>query len=90
MKGKIWMLVGVILTAGILVGCDAETEERTDRYIMPQELADKGCKIFRMDGEKSDRLNVVYCPGAETTTQYPVGKARQSVTVIDEGKDYGY
>lgn len=90
MKGKIWMLVAAVLTAGVLVGCDASTTESTGSYILPKDLAEKGCKIYYMEGKFANTLNVVYCPGATVTTEYRNGKHSETVTTIDEGKDYGY
>ncbi|UNA02714.1 hypothetical protein [Enterobacter phage vB_ExiM_F5M1E] len=90
MKAKIWMLVAAVLTAGVLVGCDASTTESTDSYILPKELAEKGCKIYYMEGKNASTLNVVYCPGATVTSEYRSGKQSRTVTTIDEGVDYGY
>lgn len=73
-----------------LAGCDANTTESTGSYIMPKDLADKGCKIYRMEGKLANDLNVVYCPNASVTSEYRNGKQSVTVTTIDEGKDYGY
>lgn len=74
-----------------LAGCDAKTEEKTGSYILPQELAEKGCKIYLMDGDRTgSRLWVVYCPNAQVTTTSKVGKQNISVSTVDEGRDYGY
>lgn len=74
-----------------LAGCDAKTEERTGSYILPPDLAEKGCKIYLMDGDRTgSRLWVVYCPNAQVTTTSRVGKQDISVTTVDESRDYGY
>lgn len=70
MKRSCLILVACLM--GIfLSGCrDPDTSERTGRYILPKDLADKGCKIYRMAGSTRDStLNVVYCPSAQVSTQ---------------------
>lgn len=73
-----------------LAGCDNTPENMTEEYILPQKLKDLGCEIFKVKGSGVSNLKVVYCPNAQVSTQYPVGKARANVSTIDEGKDYGY
>lgn len=75
----------------VLAGCDAKTRESTNSYIMPTELAEKGCKVYHMMAPSENTLDVVYCPNAQVTTHTKVGKSpQQSVTVVDEEGDYGY
>ena len=74
-----------------LAGCDAVTKEKTENYIMPKDLADKSCKIYRMEGEGGNQtLTVVYCPGAQVTTSTHENKQNYDTTVIDRSVDYGY
>lgn len=85
------LVLMAVLMGFALTGCDAVTKEKTDRYVMPTELVDKQCKIYRMEGEDGNQtLNVVYCPGAQVTTSTHENKQNYDTTVIDEGKDYGY
>lgn len=89
MKKK--LMVAAIIGAFLLSGCDAATRDKTNEYILPKELSDLECKIYRMQPDGAgDTLNVVFCPGGTTTVQYPVGKARNSVTTVDKSVDYGY
>lgn len=91
MKGKIWMLVTAVLTAGFLVGCrDNTPTNMTEDYILPQPLKERGCEIYRVKGSGMTSLNVVYCPSAQVTTEYSGGKTQQAVTTIDGGVDYGH
>lgn len=73
-----------------LAGCDNTPQNMTEEYILPQKLKEAGCEIFKVKGSGVGNLKVVYCPNAQVTTEYPVGKNRAMVTTIDEGKDYGY
>lgn len=84
----------IILMAALmgfaLAGCDASTQEDTQEYILPKDLADKGCKIYNMQGRNGVTLNVVYCPEAQVTTSYHANKQTHNTTSVDEGKHYGY
>lgn len=90
MKRSIFAGLIAALAVGMLSGCDANTTESTGSYIMPKDLADKGCKIYYMEGKYAHTLNVVYCPGATVTTGYKNGKQSETVTTIDREVDYGY
>lgn len=84
-------LILAAFAALMLVGCDAETRDRTESYIMPKELADKSCKVYRMESDgRAKTLYVLYCPNAQTTTSYHENKQDHSTTTIDGGVDYGY
>lgn len=90
MKRTRLILVAVMMGFA-LAGCDAKTRESTSSYVMPSELAVKGCKIYHMSASTENSLDVVYCPNAQVTTRTKVGKSpEQSVTVVDEEGDYGY
>lgn len=81
----------VALIGLVLSGCDAATKERTAHYVMPKDLAEKGCKVYNMQSDGAgETLNVVFCPGAQVATEYRVGKSNATVVAIDEGVDYGY
>lgn len=75
-----------LLACLMLAGCgDANTEDTTSAYQLPQELVEKGCKIYRLTGKAQyQTLRVVYCPNAETTTTYKAGKTTQSTALIAE------
>lgn len=74
-----------------LTGCDAETKDRTSSYVMPKDLAEKGCKVYKMEADGSGKtLYALYCPNAQTTTTYRANKQNHHTTVVDEGVDYGY
>lgn len=73
-----------------LAGCDNTPQNMTEEYILPQKLKEMGCEIFKVKGSGVSNLKVVYCPNAQVTTEYPHGKHRDTVTTIDESKDYGY
>lgn len=75
---RILMLAVMSLT---LVGCDASTRESTGSYILPQDLLDKGCKIYHMEGKYENSLDVVYCPNAQVTSRTKA--PQRSVTTID-------
>jgi len=85
-----FLILMACLTGIFLSGCrDPDTSERTERYIMPKDLADKGCKIYRMAGSNRDStLNVVYCPGAQVSTQTYSNKTNYFTSTIDEGGDH--
>lgn len=88
---RVRILLIAALMGFTLAGCDAKTEEKTGSYILPPELAEKGCKIYLMDGDQTvSRLWVVYCPNAQVTTTSKVGKQNISVSTVYEGRDYGY
>lgn len=74
-----------LLACLMLAGCDPHTEETTRAYQLPSELAERGCKIYRIEGEANyATVRVVYCPNAQTTTTYKAGKSMQSTSVIAE------
>lgn len=84
------LVLMVALMSFAPAGCDNTPENMTEEYTLPQKLKDLGCEIFKIKGSGVNNLKVVYCPNAQVSTQYPVGKHLATVTTIDEGKDYGY
>lgn len=67
----------------MLVGCEAKTEDQTSDYRLPQELVEKGCKIYRMEGNGTVApIKVVYCPNSNTTTSYRASKSNINTAVI--------
>lgn len=68
---KITLLIAV---AAILMGCSPSTTERTDSYNMPQELKDRGCRIYNMyDGFSN--ISVLVCDKLDcTNTSTRAGK----------------
>lgn len=82
MKYLIITLFGIIL-----MGCgEANTEETTKAYILPEGLSD--CKIYRLEPQNGVILRVVRCPNSETSTssRYQSGKyiAEEYNVVIEE------
>lgn len=75
------LYIVILLAAGLLVGCSAETRTVTDSFILPSELSH--CKVFNLNDGMSN-MKVVYCPEAVTTTTHTVGKTTVSNTVIAE------
>jgi hypothetical protein len=84
----IWSLGILTALAGVLVGCKAETEERTSQYVLPNGLQD--CKIYKMVGENGDSMKVMRCPNSSTTTTYETGgKSKTTHTeIIIDGVTY--
>lgn len=72
-----------VLVAFLLTACDASTKERTSDFVLPTELKEAGCKIYRMQQEGAGAtLYTVYCPNANTSTGYTTGKIRINTSVI--------
>ncbi len=72
-----------VLVAFLLTACDASTKERTSDFILPIELQEAGCKIYRMQKDGSGvTLYTVYCPNANTTTSYMSGTVRVDTSVV--------
>lgn len=80
---KNWL--GVLFIGFVLAGCSASTENRTNLYQMPPEMAD--CKVFKLEGDGLTKtLYVVKCPKSTTTTQWEESQGKSgsrsySVTV---------
>lgn len=63
---KIIALSAIVLA---LVGCDASTENRSHKYIMPEGMED--CRVFRMEGDGgAQTLYVVRCPNSQVNTNW--------------------
>lgn len=62
-------LVGCVamLVFGMLSGCEKETTEKTDNYVMPKGMED--CKVYVMTNTGGGAIVVVRCPNSNTTTQ---------------------
>ena len=76
---KLYILM--LLVAGLLVGCSAESKTITSSYELPPELSH--CKVFFLDdGSISGYMRVLYCPHAITTTTHMVGKTTANNTVV--------
>lgn len=72
-----------VLVAFLLTACDASTKERTSEFVLPTELKEAGCKIYRMQQDGAGAtLYTVYCPNANTTTSYMSGKVRVDTSVV--------
>lgn len=72
------------LVAFLLTACDASTKERTSDFILPIELQEAGCKIYRMQKDGAGvTLYTVYCPNANTSTVHSSGKTRINTSVIN-------
>ncbi|EHV4444336.1 Uncharacterised protein [Escherichia coli] len=73
-----------VLVAFLLTACDASTKERTSDFVLPAELKEAGCKIYRMQQDGAGAtLYTVYCPNANTSTGYTSGKTRINTSVIN-------
>lgn len=75
-------LLMVCLLAVGLAGCDAETQDLSASFKIPKELADKDCKMYRMQGSGTT-VYVMHCPGATTSTSHG-SKNRVNATTVDE------
>lgn len=76
-------IIIVGLACLVLTGCDPQTKDVGDSFIMPPELAEKGCKMYRMDRENSAVIvYALYCPGAVTSTT-KTGKYKKHVVIDD-------
>lgn len=64
----------------LLVGCEKNYTDRTNRYALPPDLND--CKIYNLSNGLSD-LKVVRCLNSSTSATYMNGKVEQSVVTID-------
>jgi hypothetical protein len=72
-----------VLVAFLLTACDASTKERTSDFVLPAELKEAGCKIYRMQQDGAGAtLYTVYCPNANTSTSYTSGKIRMNTSVV--------
>lgn len=63
----------------MLMGCDPVTKEKTNGYILPEDL--KECKVYYLSNGGSS-MNALVCPHANTTTSYQNGKVRYHTSVI--------
>lgn len=68
-----------VMVFGMLAGCEKQTTENTDKYILPEGMED--CKIYTMISKNGGVLQVVRCPLSVTTTKS--GK-NTNVTVIEQ------
>lgn len=63
----------------LLAACDASTSEKTNKYVLPEELKD--CRVYRMQGSGAEgALTIVRCPNSEVTTQSG-GKSKINVNI---------
>lgn len=71
----------LIITLGILllVGCDANTRERTQDYILPPGM--EHCQIFKLNGDGgSMTLYAVSCPNSSVSVTNQHGKNDSTTT----------
>lgn len=74
----------LVVMAFLLSACDASTKDRTSEFLLPTELKDAGCKIYRMRQEGDGAtLYTVYCPHANTSTSFRTGKTTVHASVIN-------
>ena len=72
-----------VLIAFLLTACDASTKERTSDFVLPAELKEAGCKIYRMQQDGAGAtLYTVYCPNANTSSSHTSGKIRMHTSVV--------
>lgn len=70
-----------LTTLLILTACTPHTQQTYD-FVLPQELSH--CKVYQMSDSSANRIRVVHCPNASTTTAHMSGKVMTSTTVISE------
>ncbi|UZZ64007.1 hypothetical protein A71_201 [Escherichia phage A7_1] len=85
-------IIAAIFMVCFISGCDQKgVVDKTTNYILPQEMKEAGCKIYRLKANPGDMsLNVVYCPHADTHIKTSNGKTNKSTSVINGDVDYGY
>lgn len=75
---KIFALVVMVL---FLSGCDAETKDYTDSYLLPKGMED--CKVYRLIPDQSrgtSEITAIVCKNSSTTTSYRQNKTTKSVS----------
>lgn len=78
---KTFLCMTVMMTFGMLSGCEKETKESTSSYALPEGMQD--CRIYQMQGQNGESMTVVRCPLSSTTTDYHSGKTTRSVSVLE-------
>lgn len=79
---KMLMIMISILAMGALSGCEKETKDTTNNYILPEGLQD--CKIYNMRNTGGSNITVVRCPLSATSTTYSSGKTTASAMVVEQ------
>ncbi len=71
-----------LIAALLLAGCDAYTDDVSDRYQLPKGLQD--CEVYRMTASRGKDLYVIRCPNSTTTTSYQDNKQEVNTVTISE------
>lgn len=72
----------LILLSLLLVGCDRETVENTNNWILPEGLKD--CKVYYMSSSSGGYMTVMRCPNSTTSVTYPQGKTKATSVTTEE------
>lgn len=64
----------------MLLGCEPYAKEKTQGYILPDEL--KSCKIYELQSDGGSQMRALVCPHANTSTSYMNGKIQYHTSVI--------
>lgn len=79
---KMFMIMAAVLAMGALSGCEKETKDTTNNYVLPEGLQD--CKIYNMRNTGGSNITVVRCPLSATSTTYSSGKTTASAMVVEQ------
>lgn len=74
-------LLSPVFFSFFLVGCGYRASQEIHVESLPKELKD--CRLFQIEVGTLDTMRAMRCPNSTTSVNYPSGKTRKTVIVVD-------